>query len=154
MKLQLWCIMLRNWSYGTGCGRSRNLTAAWRQWGVSQVTIEVKRQGGRGRCLSQNRNDMLYRETSHPQSVWTLLASSLCGLLSVPPVHSQNDELFVTARAQNLVFIMLLVHRLRYTRNMSCSLISDTVILPWCLDLTVMTQLSCSFLGPFQESLG
>ena len=57
--------MLLNWNYDTGCGRSRNLTAAWRQWGVSHVPIQVERQGGRGRCLSRNRNDISFHVMRH-----------------------------------------------------------------------------------------
>jgi hypothetical protein len=97
--------MLRNWNYDTGCGRSRNLTAAWRQWGVSQVPIQVERQGGRGRCLSRNRNDILCRETSHPQSVWSVLTSRPCRLLSMFPVCSQNDEVWL--QRENKVSMML-----------------------------------------------
>jgi len=87
--------MLRNWNYDTGCGRSRNLTAAWHQWGVSQVPIQVERQGGRGRCLSRNHNDISCRETSHPQSVWSVLTSRPCRFLPMFPVRSQNDEVWL-----------------------------------------------------------
>jgi len=86
--------MLRNWNYDTGCGRSRNLTAAWRQWGVSQVPIQVERQGGRGRCLSQNHNDISCRETSRPQPVWSVLTSRPCRFLPMFPACSQNDEVW------------------------------------------------------------
>lgn len=82
--------MLRYWNYDTDCCRSRNLTAAWLRWGVSQVPIEVERQGGRGRRLSRNRNDILCRETSHSKSVWSLLTSSRCMFLPMFPVRIQN----------------------------------------------------------------
>jgi len=93
--------MLRNWNYDTGCGRSRNLTAAWRQWGVSQVPIQVERQGGRGRCLSRNRNDILCRETSYPPSVCSVLTSRPCRLFLV---RSQNDEVWLERENKSLLY--------------------------------------------------